>query len=75
MQVQVDIEFGQLLKIVKTLPTGKLRQLKAEIEKNTTSQRRKIDLKSLLLNGPVATKKQLETIENNRKYINQWRTK
>ena len=75
MQVQVDIEFEQLLKIVKTLPTGKLRQLKAEIEKNTTSQRRKIDLKSLLLNGPVATKKQLETIENNRKYINQWRTK
>ena len=75
MQVQIDIEFEQLVKIVKTLPTGKLRQLKAEIEKNTTSQRRKIDLKSLLLNGPVATKKQLETIENNRKYINQWRTK
>ena len=75
MQVQVDIEFEQLVKIVKTLPTGKLRQLKAEIEKNTTTQRRKIDLKSLLLNGPVATKKQLETIENNRKYINQWRTK
>lgn len=75
MQVQIDIEFEQLVKIVKTLPTGKLRQLKAEIEKNTTTQRRKIDLKSLLLNGPVATKKQLETIENNRKYINQWRTK
>ena len=75
MQVQVNIEFEQLVKIVKTLPTGKLRQLKAEIEKNTTTQKSKIDLKSLLLNGPVATKKQLETIENNRKSINQWRTK
>ena len=75
MQVQVDIEFEQLVKIVKTLPTGKLRQLKAEIEKNTTTQKSKIDLKSLLLNGPVATKKQLETIENNRKSINQWWTK
>ena len=75
MQVQVDIEFEQLVKIVKTLPTGKLRQLKAEIEKNTTAQKSKIDLKSLLLNGSVATKKQLETIENNRKSINQWWTK
>ena len=75
MQVQVDIEFEQLVKIVKTLPTSKLRQLKAVIENNTTTQKSKIDLKSLLLKGPVATKKQLETIENNRKSINQWRTK
>ncbi len=75
MQVQVDIEFDQLVKIVKTLPTGKLRQLKAEIEKETNNEKGKSDLKSLLLNGPVATKRQLETIENNRKSINQWRTK
>ncbi|OJY91540.1 MAG: hypothetical protein BGP13_15950 [Sphingobacteriales bacterium 40-81] len=33
MQVQVDIRFKQLLKIVKELPSGQLRQLKAEIEK------------------------------------------
>jgi len=70
MQVQVDIEFEQLVKIVKTLPTGKLRQLKAEIEKETTKERSKTGLKSLLLKGPVATKKQLENIENNRKSIN-----
>jgi hypothetical protein len=75
MQVQVDIEFDQLVKIVKTLPTGKLRQLKAEIEKKSIKEKGKTDLKTLLLSGPVATKKQLETIENNRKTINQWRTK
>jgi len=74
MQVQVDIEFDQLLKIVKTLPTGQLKQLKAEIEKEAKSDN-SVDLETLLLNGPVATKKQLETIENNRKAINQWRTK
>lgn len=33
MQVQVDIEFGQLLKIVKDLPANKLKKLQAEIEK------------------------------------------
>lgn len=75
MQVQVDIGFDQLVKIVKTLPAGQLRQLKAEIEKETTTNKWDVDLETLLLNGPVATKKQLETIENNRKAINEWRTK
>lgn len=74
MQVQVDIAFDQLLKVVKTLPSGQLRQLKAEIEKEANTKK-SIDLEALLLNGPVATKKQLETIENNRKAINQWRIK
>ena len=74
MQVQVDIEFDQLLKIVKTLPSGQLKQLKTEIEKEAKSDKL-IDLEKLLLNGPVATKKQLETIIKNRKAINQWRTR
>lgn len=75
MQLQVDIEFDQLVKIVKNLPTGKLRKLKAEIENEAKKAKTKVDLRTLLLNGPIATKKQLETIENNRKAINQWRTK
>ena len=74
MQVQVDIPFDELLKIVKTLPRVQLRKLKSEIEKETKTQE-SINLEALLLNGPVATKKQLETIENNTKAINQWRTK
>ena len=74
MQVQVDIEFEQLLKIVKTLPSGQLKQLKAEIEKEPKSGK-SIDLEALLLSGPTATKKQLDTIAKNRKAINQWRTK
>jgi len=74
MQVQVNIAFDQLLEMVKALPAGQLRQLKAEIEKESTTEK-SIDLESMLLNGPVATKRELETIENNRKAINQWRTK
>jgi len=74
MQVQVDIEFDQLLKIVKTLPAGQLKQLKTEIEKKTKSTKA-TDLETLLLNGPTGTKNQLNTILKNRKAINQWRTK
>ena len=74
MQVQVDIEFDQIIKIVRKLPSGQLKLLKAEIEKEANINK-SIDLESLLLNGPTATKKQLDVIENNRKAINQWRSK
>ena len=74
MQVQIDIEFEQLLKLVKTLPSVQLKQLKAEIEKKVENGKA-VDLETLLLNGPTATKKQLQTIVKNRKAINQWRTK
>jgi hypothetical protein len=73
MQVQLDIEFDQLLKMVKALPSGQLKQLKAEIEKEAKVNE-SVDLETLLLNGPTATKKQLEVIDKNRKAINQWRT-
>jgi hypothetical protein len=75
MQVQVDIGFDQLMKIVETLPESQLKQLKAAIESKATDEKATTDFETLLLNGPVATKKQLEIIENNRKEINQWRTK
>lgn len=75
MQVQVDINFDDLLKIVKTLPEGQLKLLKAELEKEVRAEKPKTDLEALLLNGPTATKKQLDVIKENRKRINQWRTK
>jgi hypothetical protein len=73
MQVRLDIEFDQLLKMVNALPVGKLRQLKAVIDKKSIKDKPKNNLKDLLLNGPIATKKQINSIEKNRKAINQWR--
>lgn len=75
MQVQLDIGIEQLIKIVKALPPGQLSQLKAEIEQEARNEKPNADLEALLLNGPVATEKQLETMANNRKAINQWRSK
>lgn len=69
MQVSVNLEFEPLLKIVKALPSRQLKQLKASIVSKSN-----VDLETLLLNGPTATAKQLETIAQNRKGINQWRT-
>ncbi len=74
MQVKLEIDFEQLVEAVKSLPSNQLGQLMAEIEKKNRNPKSRNELKNMLLNGPVATKKQLETIENNRKAINQWRT-
>ena len=74
MQLQIDIGFNQLLTIVRMLPTEQLKQLKAEIEKEAKTEK-SFDLEALLLNGPTATRKQLDVIAKNRKAINQWRTK
>ncbi len=70
MSVQGDIDFDQLLKIAKKLPSEKKKQLKAALEYKG-SRKKNSDLETLLLNGPTATKKQLEIINKNRKAINQ----
>jgi hypothetical protein len=75
MQVQVDIEFGQLVEIAKKLPRAQWQQLKTEVEE---SDQRGLastdDLEAFLLNGPTFSKKQIKIIEENRKAINKWRT-
>lgn len=75
MQLQVEIEFKDLVSLVKKLPRGKLHQLKAEIEKQGVEADKSMNLRMLLLSGPVASAKQLMLIENNRKSLNQWRIK
>lgn len=75
MQVQVNIEFDQLVQAVKSLPPGQLKRLLAKIEDETEKAIPETSLETLLLEGPVATEKQISVIESNRKAINQWRTK
>ena len=70
MQVNVNIGFDQLLKIVKELPLVKLKLLKAEIEKGANKEKSKNDLEELLLNGPTASLEEIEIIKNNTKAIN-----
>lgn len=72
MQAQIDIGFEELVKLVKALPSNQLQKLRSEIDRKTNTAKSE-GLESLLLKGPVATKKQLETIESNRQRINRWR--
>ena len=76
MQVQVDIEFDQLVKLAKRLPVSQWAKLKQEVEnEKTTDDRKAADLESFLLKAPTFTKKQFNQIAQTRKAIHQWRTK
>ena len=75
MQAQVDIGFDQLVQIAKKLPAQQWTKLKAEVEAQSNVDAEREEFKKLLLNGPTFSKKQLNTIAETRKAINQWRTK
>jgi len=75
MQAEIDIEYDQLVKLVKQLPKMQWIRLKSEVEKNEVMSDTKSDMLNLLLNGPTFSKKQLDEIEKARKEINLWRTK
>ncbi|HEX5153487.1 MAG TPA: hypothetical protein VFW07_18685 [Parafilimonas sp.] len=75
MQVQVDIEFDQLVQLVKKLPAKQWTKLKEEVDAQPPTDTKREEFKKFLLNGPTFSKKQLKTIAETRKAINQWRTK
>lgn len=75
MQIQVDIGFDDLIRIVKKLPKDQLLKFKKELEKQNTNDTQLQDLESFLLTAPTFSDKQLEEIERTRKAINQWRKK
>ena len=75
MEVQVDIGFAQLVKLIKGMPQKQWLKLKKEVEEKSLAEQGREDYKDLLLNGPVFSTEQLETLENTRNAINEWRTK
>ena len=75
MQIQVDIGFDDLIRIVKKLPKEQLLEFKNELEKQDVADTQLKELELFLLSGPTFSDKQLETIEQTRKAINQWRKK
>ena len=75
MQVQVDIGFEQLVQLAKRLPTTQWTKLKQEVEETEPLDKEREEFRKLLLNGPTFSKKQLNTIAETRKKIDEWRTK
>ncbi|MGN6439313.1 MAG: hypothetical protein ACTHMM_22415 [Agriterribacter sp.] len=75
MQLQVDIEFEQLVQLAKKLPDQQWTKLKQAVDKEKKVNTSTNKLEAFLLGAPTFSKKQLEEIAKTRKAINQWRTK
>lgn len=73
MEIKVQIPFEELVSIVRQLSPTQKAKLQKELDQETQPTERS-RLTDLLLNGPVFTDEQIETIEETRKSINQWRT-
>lgn len=74
MPLQLDIQFDQLVQLVKKLPARQWKKLKEEVDRETRKQKKVTDLEAFLLTAPTFTKEQLDEIDKTRKAINQWRT-
>jgi len=72
MELKLNIGYQELLELVKQLPLNQQVQLKAQLP--TIPEPKKMDLKTLLLNGPVMDDEQYEQFLENRKHFNAWRT-
>lgn len=75
MEVKVQIPFNELVAIVRQLSSSQKDRLQKMLTQKDEPVTKKSRLTELLLNGPVFTDEQIETIEETHKSINQWRTK
>ncbi|MBO9618778.1 MAG: hypothetical protein J7539_07030 [Niabella sp.] len=75
MQLQVDIDFNQLIQLAKKLPSRQWAKLKQEVEKKQATNNSASELETFLLSAPTFSKKQLDEIAKTRKAINEWRTR
>jgi len=77
LQLKVDIEFNQLLEMIKQLPVDKLSRLRTELSSSalSTSKNPATKFQELLLKGPVMDDDQYQNYKQNRNHFNKWRTK
>lgn len=75
MELHLDIDFKQLVQIVKQLPKQKWEKLRSEVEqqrKKTVSK--SSDLENFLLSAPTFSQEELNKVTDARLEINKWRT-
>lgn len=72
MEVKVDIEFNQILKLIQQLPDDKIKELSKKIQQQIQSKksRSKKKLKKLILEAPSWSDEQLAEYQKARDHIN-----
>lgn len=75
MELKLQLEFSQILNIIKQLPPAKKNELIAELSENRLSSKERANsrMQELLLHGPVMNDSEYSAYKEVRKKLNQWR--
>ncbi|MFC5284276.1 hypothetical protein [Pedobacter alpinus] len=74
MELHLDIDFKQLVQIVKQLPKQKWEKLRSEVEQGKKTVSKSSDLENFLLSAPTFSQEELNKVSDARIEINQWRS-
>ncbi len=75
MEMKVQIPFQQLLSLVKNLTPSQKAKLRKELDAGLPIPKENDEFIKMLLNGPIYSEDDIQTIEENRNSIAAWRTK
>ncbi len=78
MGIKLDIEYQQLLEMIRQLPLSLMREVKLELERlieEKEASGEENNFRELLLHGPVMDDEQYQEFLANREYFNAWRKK
>jgi 3-methyladenine DNA glycosylase Tag len=78
MELTVNIQYEQLINIIRHLPANQLAKIKTDIENSvivSKMESERTDFQQFLLKGPVMSDVQYTAFKENRKAFNQWRSK
>ncbi len=78
MQLTVNIQYEQLINIIRHLPANQLAKIKSDLDNNiaaSKSETERTNFQKFLLKGPVMSDAQYILYKENRKTFNKWRSK
>jgi len=77
MQLTVDVNIDQLIQMIKLLPVNQIAKIKSELDEKIMHKEKqeRIEFQKFLIHGPIMTDLQYKQFKDNRKKMNQWRTK
>lgn len=76
MELKLNLEYSDILELIKQLPENQLVKLKSELESQIQKSENGVSsnsLQELLLQGPTMSDEEYEEFLNNRKHFSKWR--
>jgi len=73
MELKINLEFNQLLKLIHQLPKKDIERLSVVLQSEVTASKSSSSLQKLILNAPTWTDAELHEYEEARTHLNQSR--